>query len=226
MARKARIVIPDIPHHISQRGVNGGHIFFKKDHFILYLDILREQVQRHKIAILNYCLLPNQIHFIAKPAKKTSLGRAIGETNRQYSQKLTIEGHEKGALFQNRFFSYAMDEQIALKSAVFIETLPVMARIAKTPDQYLWSSARYRLRNNDSPLLTPMPSFHAMNNWDKYLARPLSIADMDLIKTHLQTGRPMGSDIFIASVEAKLGYSVRPQKRGRKPASENVKKAA
>lgn len=31
-------------------------------------------------------------------------------------------------------------------------------------------------------------------------------------------GRPFGDEAFLAEVEAKLGYSVRPGRRGRKPA--------
>lgn len=217
MARQARIVIPHTAHHIAQRGQGGNRIFFEKSDFQTYLGILEEQCDRFDVQLINYCLLPNQVHFIAIPATERSLARAIGETNRQYSQYMTKEQKAEGALFQNRFFSYAVDEQSSLKAACFIENLPVMSMISPSPENYLWSSARYRIKSIDHPFLRPMKSFHAMQNWSQYLERPMSQDEMTNIQTHLQTGRPHGSDVFLNTIEAKIGRTVRPQKRGRKP---------
>ncbi len=217
MARQARIVIPHSAHHISQRGQAGRHIFFEKSDFQSYLDILEEQCAHFGVDILNYCLLPNQVHFIAIPHFEGSLARAIGETNRQYSSLMGREDKAVGSLFQNRFFSYAMDEQASIEAACFVENLPVFSRVSPAPENYLWSSARYRLKSKTHPFLKAMRSFHAMQNWSQYLLRPMSADDVTLIQRHLQTGRPRGNDMFINSVEAKIGRSVRPQKRGRKP---------
>ena len=40
MPRVARIVIPDVPHHITQRGNNRQDIFFVDDDRRVYLNIL------------------------------------------------------------------------------------------------------------------------------------------------------------------------------------------
>jgi hypothetical protein len=42
-------------------------------------------------------------------------------------------------------------------------------------------------------------------------------AELFDLETKSTTGRPLGDAGFMASVEKKLGYSVRPQKRGPKP---------
>lgn len=41
MARLARIVIPGIAHHITQRGNRRERLFFEDDDFALYLAMLR-----------------------------------------------------------------------------------------------------------------------------------------------------------------------------------------
>ena len=42
MARLARVVIPGIPHHVTQRGNGRARTFFEDGDFALYLDLLAE----------------------------------------------------------------------------------------------------------------------------------------------------------------------------------------
>ncbi len=217
MARQARIVIENTAHHITQRGNRGEHIFFEKSDYQTYLDMLTEQCTRFDVALLGYCLLPNQIHLIAVPEKTELMARAIGETHRLYTVFINHKKDWCGHLFQDRFFSYPMDEQNSLRAARFIETLPVTAGIAPRPENYLWSSAKSRIKVTDNSILRPFRSFHTIHNWADYLARPMDTDELKTIQLHLQTGRPRGSDLFLDNIEAKIGRPVRPQKRGRKP---------
>lgn len=218
MARQARIVIPNTLHHVTQRGNRGEHVFFEKGDYQAYLDILQEQCARFEIALYAYCLLPNQTHFIAEPcADPAMMARAIGETHRRYSTMINTRHDWRGHLFQDRFFSYATDEQSALRAARFIETLPVTAGIAPKPENYLWSSAKSRIKVTENKFLKQFQSFHVNQNWENYLARPMDANELKTIQLHLQTGRPRGSDLFLDNIETEIGRVVRPQKRGRKP---------
>ena len=145
------------------------------------------------------------------------MARAIGETHRRYSCVINERYDWRGHLFQVRFFSYTMDEQSTLRAARFIETLPVTLKIAPKPENYLWSSAKSRIKVVDNPFLKAFRSFHAMQNWAEYLERPMDSNEMNKIQLHLQTGRPRGSDLFLDNIETRIGRTVRPQKRGRKP---------
>lgn len=40
MARIARVVIPNLPHHVTQRGVRSMNIFFKDDDYEYYKKVL------------------------------------------------------------------------------------------------------------------------------------------------------------------------------------------
>jgi putative transposase len=42
MARLARITIPGVPHHVTQRGNRRQPIFFTDEDRILYLDLVRQ----------------------------------------------------------------------------------------------------------------------------------------------------------------------------------------
>jgi len=217
MARQARIIVPNSPHHISQRGNRGESIFFEKEDFSNYLELIQKNLNDFKIDLLSFCLLPNQIHLLMEPKHKDDLSRCIGETNRQYTRYINQKKNWTGHLFQNRFFSYAMDDQHALRAARFIETLPVTAKITEKPQNYLWSSAKYRIKTIENSPIKPFNMFHLDQNWEDFLGRIMDTEELKKIQTHLQTGRPRGNTLFLDTVEQQIGRPVRPQKRGRKP---------
>ncbi len=217
MARQARIVLADTPHHVTQRGNRGDKIFFEKADFETYIDLLREQCDDKGVSIISYCLLPNQVHLIALPRTDDALAAAIGETHRRYTVHINAKNNWRGHLFQDRFFSYVMDDRYMLRAARFIENLPVVSGIAPKADNYLWSSARTHVRLAENPLVTEKVVLKIMPDWASFLDRPMDTQEMDSIRLHLQTGRPRGSDGFLDAVEATIGRTVRPQKRGRKP---------
>lgn len=217
MARQARITLDYTPHHITQRGNRGEPIFFEKGDFQAYLDILTEQCERFDVKIASYCLMPNQIHLLAIPKEGALLARAIGETHRRYTNMINKRNDWRGHLFQDRFFSYVCDEEHSLRALRFIESMPITSGIAPKPESYLWSSAKNRIKLIADPRLMVLPHFSSIHNWEDFLNRPMDEDELKTVQTHLQTGRPRGSDNFLNRVEQKLGRSVRPKKRGRKP---------
>ena len=42
MPRLPRVVLPGIPHHVTQRGNNRGQTFFEDGDYALYLDLLAD----------------------------------------------------------------------------------------------------------------------------------------------------------------------------------------
>jgi len=217
MARTARIVLPDTPHHITQRGNRGEPVFFEKADYQNYIETLKEQCETHGVQIWTYSLLQNQIHLIAVPQEEKALANAIGEAHRRYTVYINNKQNWSGHLFQNRFFSYPMDEAGLLKAAHFIETLPVSAGIVPKADSYIWSSAKAHAKDRDNPLVSQKILPNLISDWASFLEMPTNGQEFSAIERHLKTGRPRGSDAFLDSVEAQTGRSVRPQKRGRKP---------
>lgn len=216
MARQARITLANTPHHVSQRGNRGEPVFFERTDFETYKTLMAEQCAAHDVSIWAYCLLPNQVHMIACPQKADNLGRAIGEAHRRYTRYINEKKDWRGHLFQDRFYSCALDETAVIDAGHFIETLPVVAGIAPRPENYLWSSAKAHLQDRDDNLLLKYkPLTGTMGDWAGFLAMPLPRKIMDEITLHLQTGRPRGSDQFLSDIERSLGKRVRALPVGR-----------
>jgi len=102
MARIARVVAPDFPHHIVQRGNRRQKVFFKDADYEDYLKLLDEQTCRFGVSIAAYCLMPNHIHLIATPSEESGLARAIGETHRKYTRMINFREKWRGYLWQGR----------------------------------------------------------------------------------------------------------------------------
>ena len=90
MARMARIVIPNIPHHITQRGNRSQKVFFSDNDKVTYLELLRKHTQESGLKFWAYCLMDNHIHLIAVPEKEDSLAKGIGDTHKYYTRMVNF----------------------------------------------------------------------------------------------------------------------------------------
>jgi putative transposase len=54
MARLPRLVLPGVPHHVTQRGNRRARTFFEDRDYELYLDLLVEAAAKARAAIWSY----------------------------------------------------------------------------------------------------------------------------------------------------------------------------
>jgi putative transposase len=78
MSRLARMVVPGLPHHMTQRGNRREAIFFEDGDQQLYCDMLAEQLGKFNVEVWAYCLMPNHVHVILTPQGADGMSRALG----------------------------------------------------------------------------------------------------------------------------------------------------
>jgi putative transposase len=217
MPRIARIVVPGIPHHVTQRGNRRLRTFFGKTDFLWYLSLLSEWSRFWSVEIWAYCLMTNHVHLIAVPENEAGLWRAIAETHRRYTIRINSRKRWRGYLWQGRFSSCPMDEVHLLRSARYIERNPVEAGIVDDPADYPWSSARAHLTGTDDPLVRAQPLLERVGNWREFIEEPMSERDLKDWQRHERSGRPIGSEAFIKELELRTGRVLLPQRSGRPP---------
>ncbi len=98
MGRIARVVLPGCAHHVTQRGVRAMCIFRDDEDRQLYLRLLAEQGEAHRLRFLAWRLMTNHVHLVVVPATRESLARAIGEAHRRYPPASTRSGVRKQAV--------------------------------------------------------------------------------------------------------------------------------
>jgi putative transposase len=54
-------------------------------------------------------------------------------------------------------------------------------------------------------------------DWSKFLRESVGEEALDKLRGHVRTGRPLGSPVFVARLEQRLGRTLAPRRRGRKP---------
>ncbi len=218
MPRKFRIVVPEKPHHVIQRGNRRQQVFFYPGDKILYLKLLKEQVDKHQVQVWGYCLMDNHVHLILVPPTEKSLAKAVAETNRRFTCHINTRYCWKGYLWQGRFSSFVMDDLYLLRALRYVENNPVRAKIVKKAEDYKWSSARQHVNGVNDTLLSDCPVISQVDDWRKYL---ISLEETDIlrdIRTRNVNGLPLGDDRFLIVLAEKIGAKIddlKPKPNGR-----------
>jgi putative transposase len=108
MARIARVVVPGLPHHVTQRGNRGAPVFFEADDYRLYRRLVATAARRAGTAVWAYCLMPNHVHLIVTPAGADGLRATFAEAHRRYTGAINARFRWTGHLFQGRFGAVVM----------------------------------------------------------------------------------------------------------------------
>ena len=64
MVRIAGVVIPDVPHHVTQRGNRRQPVFFNDDDRRAYLALVAEACAASATVCTAWCLMDNHVHLI------------------------------------------------------------------------------------------------------------------------------------------------------------------
>ncbi|MDI6733574.1 MAG: transposase, partial [Planctomycetota bacterium] len=191
-------------------------VFFSANDYHSYLELMVEWCRKYSVDIWAYCLMPNHIHLIAVPSSEESLARAIGEAHRRYTRLINFRKKWRGYLWQGRFASFPMAEQYLYVAARYIELNPVRAGLVKKPEDYEWSSAKAHISGKDDELVKVKPLLEMIGDWHSFLSERMRDEEVDLLRRHERTGRPLGSKGFIKKIERLIGKILHRQKPGPK----------
>lgn len=214
MPATARIVIPGIPHHITQRGSRGLEVFLEETDYATYLTLLAESCQKAGTRVLAWCLMPNHVHLVMVPADGDGLRRALAEPHRIYARMINEREGWQGHLWQDRFASFPMDEEHLVAALRYVELNPVRAGLVTTPEQWKWSSALGHLSGHGDKLVRDLAPLTVVGDWAAFLASGLDSDAEQQFARHLTQSRPLGNSEFVSRLEVLTGHELRPRKRG------------
>ena len=224
MPRQARIEVPGIPMHVTQRGVNRCAIFLDDDDRHHYRRLLREACTRHAVLVHAYVLMGNHVHLLVSAERALAFSRAMCLLGQGYVPAFNRRHGRTGTLWEGRFRSCLVDSEGYLLTAYrYIELNPVRAGMVERAEDYPWSSVRANLGVAGDPLVTPHAQFIAMgtdlverSSWYRaWLDQAVPPDDLDAFRTHAAQERAFGSTRFQAMVAATLNREVSVRRRGR-----------
>jgi len=124
MARLARIVVPDVPHHVTQRGNRRQDVFFSDEDYAAYRDLVAEACRREGVRCAAWRLMPNHVHLVLIPPSAVALRATLADAHRRYSRRINFAKGWTGYLWQGRFASYPMDEAHLITAIRYVELNP------------------------------------------------------------------------------------------------------
>ena len=221
MARLARLVVPGLPHHVTQRGNGRQKVFFGDDDYELYRSLLAESCKAAGVACWAYVLMPNHIHAILVPEDADGLRAALAPVHRRYAGLINARRRRTGHFWQGRYGAAVMDEAHLVAAFRYILRNPVAAGLVPEPERWRWSSAATYLKGRGDGLTDPgpmrsrFPDMGALLKGDAPEIAGATVLDDETI------GRPRGNAAFLARLERKTGRQLAPGRRGPKPSESN-----
>lgn len=225
MARIARAVLVDYPHHITQHirfaqcklGNNRAKVFFAQYTRKKYWGWLAEYARKYQVDILAYCLMTNHIHLLAKPHRMDSLAGMMKGLNVKYTQFINYKYKRSGRIWAGRFYSCIVDAESYLWAvARYIEQNPLRAGMVNRIEDYPYSSARHHILSQPDEILSePLFPEEQRPDYIGFVRAGIPDQEMEFLRYSTGRGKPMGDKKFIRQVEESLGRTFRPKRSGR-----------
>jgi putative transposase len=228
MPRKARVIVPNCPHHIVQRGHNRNAVFLCDEDFQYYLDVLVEAKYEYGVKVYAYCLMTNHIHLIVEPgdsvASVSCLMKRLAARQTRYVNKLE---RRTGSLWEGRYKTSPIEADAYLLACCrYVEMNPVKAGMVGMPEQYRWSSYIDRISGRSAWLDKPATFLTLANTelerveaYRQFMSLPVAVSERELIQQALQRNQLTGGHRFVEEIEGRLGLRIenRGKCRPRKP---------
>jgi len=184
MARLPRVVVVDVPHHITQRG-NARQVVFAADaDRLAYLALLRHSADLHQLSLLGYCLMSNHVHLVAIPRTSAALAQTLKQAHGRYAACWNARQARSGHVWQRRYYSCPLDDAHLWAALRYTERNPVRAGMAAAADQWPWSSARAHCEGHVGDELIDIQIWRqrwSAPEWRRYLDAPESAEEVGVL---------------------------------------------
>ena len=226
MARRLRMILPDVAVHVVQRGINRASCFRADADYLVYLSNLRLLSSKHGCAIHAYCLMTNHVHLLLTPRTADACTKMMRDLGQRYVPYFNRKHERTGTLWEGRFRSCLVESaRYVLACYRYIELNPVRAKMVEQPASYSWSSHAGNTGARLDPLVSTHAEFDALaTNGERRCAayRELFADEIDeillaAIRDSTNQGYPLASEAFKDNLSIRSGWKIAPAKPGPRP---------
>jgi REP element-mobilizing transposase RayT len=141
MARTARRDGAGLAHHVMVRGINRRQIFLSDNDRNDYLARLDRLLPEEGWRCFAWALMPNHVHMVIQ-SSHGGLSRLMARLNTGYARSFNLRHDRVGYLFQNRFKSRLVEDEVDLIGLVtYVIRNPLVANLTRSPralEHYPW----------------------------------------------------------------------------------------
>jgi putative transposase len=212
MPRQLRFVVPGVPMHIMQRGVNKGRCFGDDADRLMFLGLLEQHAMKSGCDIHAYVLMTNHIHVLATPASENAPALMMKRVLEVYSSHYNRKYDRCGALWGGRYKSSLVDTSTyLLRCYRYIDLNPVRGGLASAPHLYRWSSFAHNGFAQPAAWIVPHPVYSAMGRtreacaeaYRKFVDEGVSSEELQTFRVAIRGGVPVGSEEFVRQMSGE-----------------------
>ncbi len=198
MPRVGRVLLPNYPHHIVQRGHNRQVVFAASHDYEYYLETLSEYRDVYGVRVYAWCLMTNHIHLIVEPPNEVErLGQLMKRLSGRQTQYVNRLEGRSGTLWESRYKSSPIQtDEYLLACCRYVELNPVRACMVADAGEYPWSSYNARVSDRGSVIPDHDPCYLALGNsgeerrlrYREYVQGEIPVGEWALIQESVARG--------------------------------------
>ena len=227
MPRTARVVLPDCPHHVIQRGHNRSVVFVDDADYAYYLDNLRTFKGTFNCRVYAFCLMTNHVHLIVDPGRDArSLGRLLKRLAARQTRRVNALEGRTGTLWEGRYKSSPIQTEAYLhRCSRYVELNPVRAGLVARPEDYRWSSFAAKIGRSRLDWLDADPCWASLGRtaaarreaYAVWVGCGIAEDELAFLRLAAQRGQLTGDNRFAAAIARRTGRRIPFRGPGRPP---------
>lgn len=224
MPRRPRVMLPNVPVHVIQRGNNRQVCFVADEDYRFYLDWLKDYADKTRCQVHAYALMTNHVHLLLSSSQSDGVPALMKALGQRYVQYFNRTYRRSGTLWEGRFRSCLTQEETYLFACQrYIELNPVRAGMVEHPADYPWASYRANAHGDANALLSPHQLYLALGlvpeerqaAYRELFRYELEPGLVDQIRRATNGNFALGNTRFAEELALLLGRRVVPGQSGR-----------
>jgi putative transposase len=198
MPRPPRHIFAGECYHVLNRANRKAEVFHEPADYLAFIQLVQKAQQRIEISLFAYCLMPNHVHLVVRPAGDGDITRwmkwLFTTHASHYHKKYGTTGH----VWQGRYKHFPVQGDHHLLTLLrYVERNAARAKLVVRAEEWRWGSLHGRvhghaaLRLAESP--TPLPPA-----WSEFVNQPQTSAELAAIRTSVNRQRPFGADEWVS----------------------------
>jgi putative transposase len=181
MGRPKRAADGGLVYHVLNRANARMTIFEKAEDYAAFERVLEEAVQRTKMRLLAYCVLPNHWHLVVWPEEDGALSRFVGWLTLTHTQRWHAHRHSTGSghVYQGRFKSFPVQDDAHFFTVCrYVERNALRANLVRRAEAWPWGSLHRWTQGHakEKSLLAAWP-LRRLANWVELVNTPQTEAE-------------------------------------------------
>jgi putative transposase len=171
----------------------------------IFVGLIEAARTRVPVAILAWCLMPNHLHFVVRPAEDGDLARFMHWLLTTHVQRHRVRYKTTGRVWQGRYKAFPIQADSHLLTVLrYVERNPVRAGLVPRAVEWTWSSAREREMAGAERVQLSSPPLPLPSPWLDWVDAPMTSAELASVRTAVKRDRPFGDPAWTRGLAERL----------------------